>query len=123
MAMRTNKRQATPEATRSPPISLAPLAFEDALKALVATPPTSGKPNRHAAPAQDEWTQDQSGVACDRAQRLERALIRHFRSMGYRCWRAPEGLWRGVPPALDRGEETDHNAYIHLSFLAVELDE
>jgi hypothetical protein len=35
-----------PAATRSPPVSLAPLSFEDALKALVATPPMSDKPKR-----------------------------------------------------------------------------
>jgi hypothetical protein len=35
--------------TRSQPVSLAPLSFEDALKALVATPPMSQKPKRKPA--------------------------------------------------------------------------
>jgi hypothetical protein len=36
------------EAGRAPPVSLAPLSFEDALKALVATPPMTEKPKGRA---------------------------------------------------------------------------
>jgi hypothetical protein len=43
------KTQSQPsERKRSPPVSLAPLSFEDALKALVATPPMGEKPKRLA---------------------------------------------------------------------------
>jgi hypothetical protein len=35
--------------TRSLPVSLAPLSFEDALKALVATPPMGEKPKGKSA--------------------------------------------------------------------------
>jgi hypothetical protein len=34
---------------RPQPVSLAPLSFEDALKALVATPPMTDKPKRQPA--------------------------------------------------------------------------
>jgi hypothetical protein len=43
MASRAKAKQ---EPARSPPVSLAPLSFEDALKALVATPPMTDKPTR-----------------------------------------------------------------------------
>jgi len=49
--LRTMKKPARtdPGATRSQPISLAPLSFEDALKALVATPPMTEKPKSRPA--------------------------------------------------------------------------
>jgi hypothetical protein len=38
-----NKKPNDQSSTRSQPVSLAPLSFEDALKALVATPPMTDK--------------------------------------------------------------------------------
>lgn len=35
---------------RPPPVSLAPLSFEDAVRALAATPPMTGKPKRQPKP-------------------------------------------------------------------------
>jgi len=43
------KVETTPT-TRSQPVSLAPLSFEEALKALAATPPMTDKPKRQPKP-------------------------------------------------------------------------